>query len=89
VVISNSARIFKRKDGSGIGVIVRTEVALQPGLATYERFFDPAKDTEVKVQGEDVISFPKLKEFSSVLLRVEKYRVFDDRLVVTAAERIS
>ena len=88
VVISNSARIFKRKDGSGVGVKVLTELALQPGVATYERFYDPAKDTEVKVQGEEIISFPKLVEFSTITLRVEKYRVFDDKLSITAAEKV-
>lgn len=89
VVISNSARIFKRKDGTGVGVKVLTELALQPGVATFERFFDPAKDTEVKVQGEEVVSFPKLPEFSTLTLRVEKYRVYDDKLFITGAERIA
>lgn len=88
VVISNAARLFKRKDGSGIGVRVITELALQPGVATYERFFDPAKDTEVKVQGEQIVSFPKLADFSSLTLRVEKYRIFDEKLVITAAEKV-
>ena len=88
VVISNTARTFKRKDGTGLGVKVLTELALQPGVATYERFFDPAKDPEVKVQGEEVISFPKLPDFSSLTLRVERYRVYDDKLFITAAEKI-
>src|SRR4051812_11963235 len=88
VVISNSARIFKKKDGTGVSVKVTVELALQPGVANYEKFFDPSKDAEVKVQGEEVISYPKLPEFSTVALRVERYRVFDDKLSITAAERI-
>jgi hypothetical protein len=88
VVISTAARLFRRKDGSGVGVRVITELALQPGVATYERFFDPTKDTEVKVLGEQVVSFPKLPDFSPVTFRVEKYRVFDEKLVITAAERV-
>lgn len=90
VVISNSARLFKRKDGTGVGVRVITELALQPGVATYERFFDPTKDVEaVKVQGEEIVSFPKFADFSSLVLRVERYRVFDDKLVITAAEKLN
>jgi hypothetical protein len=88
VVISTAARLFKRKDGSGVGVRVITELALQPGVATYERFYDPAKDTEVKVQGEQIVSFPKLADFTSLTLRVEKYRVYDDKLIITAAEKV-
>ncbi len=88
VVISNAARLFKRKDGSGFGIRVTTELALQPGVAVYERFFDPAKDTEVKVQGEQIVSFPKLPDFSTITLRVEKYRIFDEKLIINAAEKI-
>ena len=65
-----------------------TELALQPGVATYERFYDPATDAEVKVQGEEVISFPKLPDFSPLTLRVERYRAYDDKLFITAAEKI-
>jgi hypothetical protein len=88
VVISNTARTFKRKDGAGLGAKVLTELALQPGVATYERFFDPAKDTEVKVQGEEVVSFPKLRDFETLTLRVDRYRVHDEKLFITGAERI-
>ncbi len=88
VVISNTARTFKRKDGTGLGVKVLTELALQPGVATYERFFDPGKDPEVKLQGEEVVSFPKLRDFETLTLRVERYRVFDEKLFITGAERI-
>lgn len=89
VVISNSARVFKKKDGSGVTVRVIAELALQPGVANYERFFDPSKDTEVKVQGDEVISYPKLKEFSTVTLRVERYRVYNEILSITAHETLA
>ncbi len=55
---------------------------------TYERFFDPGKDPEVKLQGEEVVSFPKLRDFETLTLRVERYRVFDEKLFITGAERI-
>ena len=49
---------------------------------------DPAKDTEVKLQGEEVVSFPKLRDFETLTLRVERYRVFDEKLFITGAERV-
>lgn len=35
VVVSNRAKAFKRKDGTGISVAVECEIALQPGVATW------------------------------------------------------
>jgi hypothetical protein len=40
------------------------------------------------VQGEEVISFPKLADFQPLTLRVERYRVYDEKLYITGAERI-
>ena len=51
VVMSSVAKVLKRKDGTGVFVIVRNEIALQPGLATWEAFHDP-KDGKVKLDGE-------------------------------------
>jgi hypothetical protein len=41
VVMSSTAKAHKRKDGTGVFVIVRHELALQPGLAVWEAFHDP------------------------------------------------
>ena len=56
VVMSSAAKALKRKDGTGVFVIVRNEIALQPGLAVWEAFHDP-KDGKVKLDGENVIRF--------------------------------
>jgi len=69
VVVSNRAKAIRRKDGSGIIVIVEHEIALQPGVVTWPRFFDPKTDTTVRVDGENVVEFPKLKEFAQVTIR--------------------
>ena len=65
VVMSSTAKVLKRKDGTGMFVIARHELALQPGLAVWEAFHDP-KDGKVKLDGENVIEFPKLPEFKQV-----------------------
>ena len=74
VVVSNRAKAFQRKDGSGISVVVEHEVALQPGVAIWQRYFDPAKDPGLKLEGTVVVDFPKLKEFAPVTIKAAKVR---------------
>jgi len=50
VVVSNRAKAFKRKDGTGVSVVVECEIALQPGVATWARYLDPKTDTGVRVE---------------------------------------
>lgn len=88
VVMSNTAKAHKRKDGTGIFVIARHELALQPGLAVWEAFHDP-KDGKVKVDGDNVVTFPKLPEFQQVTLKVLRWEERDKRLVVKEAEIVA
>ncbi|HRE05085.1 MAG TPA: hypothetical protein PKX00_05715 [Opitutaceae bacterium] len=74
VIVSNRAKAFNRKDGSGISVVVDHEIALQPGVAVWQRFFDPKKDSGVKLEGDSVVEFPRLKEFQHVRIRASKIR---------------
>lgn len=74
VVVSNRAKAFQRKDGSGISVVVEHEVALQPGVAVWQRYYDPKKDAGVRVESETVTEYPKLKEFGAVTIRAAKLR---------------
>ena len=85
VVMSSTAKTHKRKDGSGVFVIVRHELALQPGLALWEAFHDP-KDGKVKLEGENVVEFPKLPEFQQVTVKVWRWEERDKRLVIKDAE---
>ena len=85
VVMSSVAKVLKRKDGTGVFVIVRNEIALQPGLATWEAFHDP-KDGKVKLDGEKVIEFPKLPDFQQVTLKVLRWEEKDKRFVIKDAE---
>ena len=85
IVMSSVAKVLKRKDGTGVFVIVRNEIALQPGLATWEAFHDP-KDGKVKLDGENVIEFPKLPDFQPVTLKVLRWEEKDKRFVIKDAE---
>ena len=88
VVMSSAATAYKRKDGSGVFVIVRNEIALQPGLAVWEAFHDP-KDGKVKLDGENVVEFPKLPDFQQVTLKVLRWEEKDKRFVIKDAELVT
>ena len=88
VVISNQAFAFQRKDGSGIVVKLSHELALQPGVAVFERYVDPKEDQSIKLEGETVTEFPRYKDFESLTLKVLKVRQDKDRLVISSAEQI-
>jgi hypothetical protein len=83
--MSSAATTHKRKDGSGVFVIVRDELALQPGLAVWEAFHDP-KDGKVKLDGENVVAFPKLPEFQQLTLKVLRWEERNKSLVIKEAE---
>ena len=87
IVMSSVAKAFKRKDGTGVFVIARHELALQPGLAVWEAFHDP-KDGKVKLDGENVIEFPKLPDFQQVTLKVLRWEEKDKRFVIKDAELV-
>ncbi len=74
VVVSNRAKAFKRKDGTGTSVAVECEIALQPGIATWVRYFEPATDNSVRLEGEIVVEFPKLKEFQQVTIHATRIK---------------
>jgi hypothetical protein len=87
VVMSSTAKALKRKDGTGAFVVARHEIALQPGMAVWEAFHDP-KDGKVKLDGENVIDFPKLKEFEQVTLKVLRWEEKDKRFIIKEAELV-
>ena len=88
VVMSSTAKAHKRKDGTGVFVIVRHELALQPGLALWEEFHDP-KDGKVKLDGENVVTFPKLPDFQQVMAKVLRWEERDKRLVIKEGELVA
>src|ERR1035437_2015825 len=88
IVMSSVAKALQRKDGTGVFVIVRNEIALQPGLALWEAFHDP-KDGKVKLDGENVIQFPKLPDFQQVTLKVLRWEEKDKRFVIREAELVA
>ena len=49
-------------------------VALQPGVATWVRYFEPKTDNLVRLEGENVIEYPKSKEFVQVTIRATRIR---------------
>jgi hypothetical protein len=88
IVVSSSANAFQRKDGSGIVVKVQHEIATQPGVVLFEQYMDPKESKEVKVEGDKVVAFPQLAQFSNLTLKVLRYRFDRERFIVTGAEQV-
>ena len=88
VVVSSTAKVFNRKDGSGKLVCVRHELALQPGLAVFEEYPE-LKDGKVKLDGDKVVEFPKLPEFQQVTLKVLRWDERDKRLIIKEAQMVA
>lgn len=85
VVMSSTAKAFNRKDGTGKVICVRHEIALQPGMAVFEEYPE-LKDGKVKLDGDNVIEFPKLPEFQQITLKVLRWEERDKRLVIKEAQ---
>lgn len=88
VVVSSTARAFNRKDGTGKVICVRHELALQPGVAIFEEYPE-ANDARVKLNGDEVVEFPKLPEFQQVTMKVLRWAERDKRLVIKEAQLVS
>ena len=86
-VVHSRATARKRKDGSGVFVIVEHEIALCPGVARVEQFIDPASG-DVVLEGLEVKSFPQWEQFKEIALRVEKFRFVGEQVVITRFEKI-
>ena len=77
---------MRRKDGSGSFVMVTHEIATQPGVVEYTQYLDVANDPGIKVQGDDVLEYPKLPEMKPVSLKVLSWRANDKKFIVTRGE---
>lgn len=88
IVVSNSARILTRKDGTGRSVLVTHEIALQPGVAKWVEFIEE-HDPRVKVKGDSVEDFPILKEFAPIQLKVNSLRADKGQIEIKSAEILS
>jgi len=88
VVMSSTAKVFNRKDGSGKVVCVRHEIALQPGMAVFEEYPD-LKDGKVKLDGDKVVEFPKLPEMQQVTLKVLRWEEKDKRFIIKEAQLVA
>lgn len=88
VVISNRASTFRRKDGTGMGVKVSHEIALQPGVAIWEKYYDPRTDKEVEFDGLNVTKFPTLPEFQQITLRADRFKIYDNKFIISNATEV-
>ncbi|HVU38008.1 MAG TPA: hypothetical protein VHC95_06710 [Opitutales bacterium] len=90
-VLTVTANLYNRKDGSGQFVRVRHEISTRPGLIEYEQILDPAKDAGVKVENGQLVAFPSIPEDSMVTLKVapESIREYKGKVRISRAERVA
>jgi len=90
-ILSCTAALFNRKDGTGQFVVTRLEVATKPGVVTIERIFDPAKDAEVKVANGQVTAFPTYPEDATAAFRVDPEGIKESKgkVRINRAEKIA
>ena len=88
MVMSSTAKVFNRKDGSGKLVCVQHEIALQPGMAVLEEYHDP-KDGKVRLDGDKVSEFPKLPEMQQITIKVLRFEERDKRLVIKDGQMVA
>jgi len=74
--------------GSGNVVRLSHELAMQPGVAVYERYLE-ANDPDLKWVGEELTDFPKSPEFQPVTLKAGKIASYQDKTVVKDAEIVA
>ena len=87
VIVSSTAKVFNRKDGSGKVVCIKHEIALQPGLAIFEEYPN-LTDGKVKIEGDNVTEFGKLPEFQTIWLRVIRWEERNKQLVIKEAQML-
>ena len=78
-VISNSAKIVKMKD-STTRVSFKHEIALEPGILVLDQLLDPINDNRVKIDGDEIKSFPTLEKFQSILVRTNRIKEFNNQM---------
>ena len=90
-VVSSRAKVIKRKDGSGIAVVIEYEIATQPGVAVWTVFTDPKTDTSVRIDGDRVVEFTKFKEFQQITIKAIRLRSDEHtgQLIIKAGELIA
>ena len=88
VVMSSTAKVFNRKDGSGKIACIQHEIALQPGMAVFEEYPD-LKEGKVKIEGDKVVEFHKLPEMQQITLKVLRFEERDKRLVIKEAQIVA
>jgi len=65
---------------------VTHEIATQPGVVEYSQFLDIAKEPGLRVQGDDVLEYPKLPDMKPVSLKVLSWKANDKKFIVTRGE---
>ena len=79
---------FNRKDGSGSSVVVTHEIGTKPGLLKWVDYLE-TNDPRLKIQGEEVIEFPKYEELKEIQIKVHSIQADKGHITVKSAEIVT
>ncbi len=82
MIISQTPKLFQKRDGSGAFVLLTVEISLKPGVVEFTQYFD-ATDPAIKIEKEEVIHYPRLPELTPIIIKVEQYRADKGKFVIT------
>lgn len=89
IVVGSNARLFPPKDGRNASVQVHHELALSPGLAVIEEYFDPTATPAIKTEGGQVTEYPKMEHLSVVKVKATGCRMMGDKPVFKGITRLN
>ncbi len=84
-IISSTAQLIAKKDGSGWLVQIQHELALVPEVAIWKLFIGPAEDDCVDVAGGTMKKFSLLPMLTNILLKVRRFWELNGQLYVSNA----
>lgn len=88
IVISSTARLITRKDGSGRSVVVTHEISTKPGLVKWVEFIDET-DSRVKTKEDHVLDFPTLPELKPIHLKVNSHKADRGHVEIKSAQIVA
>lgn len=69
-------------------MIVTIEIAIKPGVVEFTQFFTVG-DPAIKIEGEEVIHYPRLPELTPITLKAESFRADKGKLVITRGSLVN
>jgi hypothetical protein len=81
ITVVSKAYLLTKRDGSGKVVKIVQDLLSGSALARVETFLDPA-DPRLKIEGDEVLDWPKLPKFAHAEYLVERFGTEDGKTMI-------